>query len=225
VIALLAGFSVAFAFHVRIIHWLNGPLPPNLKPTTLGVAEPFLTSMVISLWVGLALAFPVVLWQLWAFMAPAFQEHTQRMLVGFVLFATVLLCGGLVFGYFIALPAAVHFLTNYDQGLYDIQIRASSYYSFALMSLIAVGLVYELPIFVLALVRLRVLSSAKLRRNRRIGYVAMAALAVALPGVDPVTTAFEMVPLIALFELSIWLSVAFEKRWLVQAELRAATGQ
>jgi len=213
VIALLAGFSVAFAFHVRIIHWLNGPLPPHLKPTTLGVAEPFLTSMVISLWVGLALAFPVILWQLWAFMAPAFQEHTQRMLVGFVLFATVLLCGGLVFGYFIALPAAVHFLTNYDSELYNTQIRAKDYYSFVLLVLAAVGVVFELPIFILAMVRIGILTTAKLRRNRRIGYVAVAALAVALPGVDPVTTMLEMVPLMILFEISIWLSVLFERRW------------
>jgi sec-independent protein translocase protein TatC len=213
VIALLAGFSVAFAFHVRIIHWLNGPLPPHLKPTTLGVAEPFLTSMVISLWVGLALAFPVVLWQLWAFMAPAFQEHTQRMLVGFVLFATVLLCGGLVFGYFIALPAAVHFLTNYDSSLYNTQIRAKDYYSFVLLVLAAVGVVFELPIFILAMVRIGILTTAKLRRNRRIGYVVVAAVAVALPGVDPVTTMLEMIPLMILFELSIWLSVLFERRW------------
>jgi sec-independent protein translocase protein TatC len=212
-IALAAGFSVAFAFHVRIIHWLNGPLPAHLKPTTLGVAEPFLTSMVISLWVGLALAFPFILWQLWAFMAPAFQEHTQRMLIGFVLFATVLLCGGLVFGYFIALPAAVHFLTNYDSELYNTQIRAKDYYSFVLLVLAAVGVVFELPIFVLAMVRIGILTTAKLRRNRRIGYVIVAAVAVALPGVDPVTTMLEMVPLMILFEISIWLSVLFERRW------------
>jgi sec-independent protein translocase protein TatC len=169
--------------------------------------------MVISLWVGLALAFPVVLWQLWAFMAPAFQEHTQRMLVGFVLFATVLLCGGLVFGYFIALPAAVHFLTNYDSSLYNTQIRAKDYYSFVLLVLAAVGVVFELPIFILAMVRIGILTTAKLRRNRRIGYVVVAAVAVALPGVDPVTTMLEMIPLMILFELSIWLSVLFERRW------------
>jgi sec-independent protein translocase protein TatC len=225
-LALAGGFAVAYGFHHELIHWLNQPLPAGRRhPVTFGVAEPFMTSVKVSLYAGFALALPVILWQLWAFLAPAVDRNTQRTILGFVVFATGLFAIGVAFAYKVALPAAVHFLTNYDQGLYDIQIRASSYYSFALMSLIAVGLVYELPIFVLALVRLRVLTSAKLRRNRRIGYVAMAALAVALPGVDPVTTAFEMVPLIALFELSIWLSVAFERRWLVQAELRAATGQ
>jgi sec-independent protein translocase protein TatC len=224
-IALAVGFGVAFAFHVRIIHWLNGPLPDKLKPTTLGVAEPFLTSMVVSLWVGFAIAFPIILWQLWGFLAPAFQEHTQRMLVGFVLFATVLLAGGLVFGYFIALPAAVHFLTNYDSSLYNTQIRAKDYYSFVLLVLAAVGVVFELPIFVLAMVRIGILTTAKLRRNRRIGYVIVAAVAVALPGVDPVTTLLEMAPLMILFECSIWLSVFFEKRWKSREAAREAAFQ
>jgi len=224
-IALCVGFGVAFAFHVRIIHWLNGPLPKHLKPTTLGVAEPFLTSMVISLWVGLAIAFPVILWQLWAFLAPAFQEHTQRQLIGFVVFASVLLAGGLVFGYFVALPAAVHFLTSYDSELYNTQIRAKDYYSFVLLVLAAVGVVFELPLFVLAMVRIGILTTAKLRRNRRIGYVIVAAVAVALPGVDPVTTLLEMAPLMILFECSIWLSVLFEKRWRARAEAQEAAFQ
>jgi sec-independent protein translocase protein TatC len=212
-LAIIVGFSVAYAFHVRLIHWLNGPLPSRFKPTTLGVAEPFLTSVVVSVWVGFALAFPVVLWQVWSFLAPAFHEHTQRTLVGFVAFSSLLLAGGLVFGYFVALPAAVHFLTNYDNQLYRVQIRAKDYYSFVLLVLAAVGVVFELPIFVLALVRIGVLTTAKLRRNRRIGYVIVAAVAVALPGVDPVTTLMEMGPLMVLFELSIWLSVFFERRW------------
>ncbi len=212
-IAVAVGFSVAYAFHDTLIRWLNAPLADGVKPTTLSVAEPFLTSVVISLWVGFAVAFPVVLWQLWAFLAPAFREHTQRVLVGFVAFASVLLAGGLVFAYYVALPAAVHFLTNFDKDLYNIQIRARDYYSFVLLVLAAVGVVFELPIFVLALVRLGVLTTAKLRRNRRIGYVVVAAVAVALPGIDPVTTMMEMAPLFVLFELSIWLAVFFERRW------------
>jgi sec-independent protein translocase protein TatC len=226
VLALASGFAVAYGFHHELINWLNQPLPAGRRhPVTFGVAEPFTTSIKVSFYAGFALALPVILWQLWAFLAPAVDRQTQRAIRGFVVFATVLFVIGVGFAYKIALPAAVHFLTNYDKAIYDIQIRASSYYSFALLSLIAVGLVYELPIFVLALVRLKVLSAAKLRRNRKIGYVAMAGLAVALPGVDPITTAFEMLPLFALFELSIWLSVVFERRWELRATLRAAMDQ
>lgn len=213
-VALAAGFAVSYGFHHQLLHWLNQPLPAGRrKPVTFGVTEPFMTSLKVSLYAGFALALPVILWQIWAYLAPAFRKDTERALLGFVAVATLLFAVGVGFGYTVALPAAVHFLTSYDASVYNIQVRASSYYSFALLSLLAVGLVFELPIFILALVRLGITSAAKLRRNRRIGYATMAALAVALPGVDPVTTAFEMVPLMLLFECSIWLSVAFERRW------------
>jgi sec-independent protein translocase protein TatC len=106
----------------------------------------------------------------------------------------------------------VKFLTHYDDNHYNVQIRARDYLSFASMVMIAVVVVFEVPIFILALVRLGLLSSRKLRKNRRIGYAIMAALAVALPGVDPVTTILEMVPLMLLFEASIWLSVLVDQR-------------
>jgi len=220
-IALAAGFALGYGFHHQLINWLNQALPAHhRKPVTLGVTEPFMTSLKISLYAGFAIALPVILWQVWSFLAPAVRKGVERSIFGFVAFATLLFAAGVAFGHEIALPAAVHFLTNYDSGVYDIQIRASSYYSFALLSILAVGLVFELPVFILGLVRFRVLTAAKLRRNRRIGYVTMAALAVALPGVDPVTTMFEMAPLMLLFEGSIWLAVIFERRW--QTELSTA---
>jgi sec-independent protein translocase protein TatC len=213
-LALIAGVATAYVFHHRLLDWLNGPLPlHHHRPVTFGVTEPFMTSLKVSLYAGFALALPVILWQLWAFLAPALPRHSGRILFAFVTSATGLFAAGVAFGYAVALPAAIRFLTNYDSHVYNIQIRASSYYSFALLSLVAVGIVFELPIFILALVRLGVLTATKLRRNRRIGYVAMAALAVALPGVDPVTTVFEMLPLMLLFEASIWLAVTFERRW------------
>jgi sec-independent protein translocase protein TatC len=216
-VALAAGFGVAYAFHGRLIDWLNAGLPPeHRKPITLGVAEPFTTSLKVSLAAGLALAAPIILWQLWGFFAPALRKDIKRRLAGSVIAATSLLAAGIAFGYKVALPAATHFLTNYDSSIYDIQIRASSYYSFALLVLFSVGVVFELPVFILALVRLGITSSARLRRNRRLGYVIVAAVAVALPGVDPVTTLFEMAPLMLLFEGSIWLSVLFERRWHAQ---------
>jgi sec-independent protein translocase protein TatC len=222
-VALAAGFGVAYGFHHQLIDWLNQPLPPGRrKPVTFGIAEPFMTSLKVSLCAGFALALPIVLWQVWAFLAPAVRRSTERVLVGFVAFASILFAAGVAFGYEIALPAAVRFLTNYDSTIYNIQIRASSYYSFAVLVLLSVGIVFELPIFMLTLVRLGITSSTKLRRNRRIGYVAMAALAVALPGVDPVTTVFEMAPLMALYEASIWLAVFFEKRWRLAVQVGAA---
>lgn len=211
--ALAGGFTVAYAVHGRILAWLEAALPPeHRKLVTYGVAEPFTTSIKVSLYAGLALALPVILWQVWAYLAPAFEERIQRTIVSLVGLATALLVAGVAFGYRVALPAAARFLTNYDDNLYDIQVRAADYVSFALVVLLAVGLVFELPVFILALTRIGIVSTDKLRRNRRIGYAAMAGLAVALPGVDPVTTAFEMAPLILLYEASIWLSVLLDRR-------------
>lgn len=211
--SLAVAFAVAFAFHERIVVWLTRPLPEGRQIVTLGVTEPFFTSIKVSLYAAFALALPVILYQLWSFLAPAVEESVQRVVSVFVLIATALFAGGLAFGYYVVLPRAVEFLTTYDSELYDIQIRASYYYSFVSFALVGMALIFELPIFVLVLVRLRVLTSDRLRRNRRLGIFLMVLVAVLLPTVDPVSLAFEVVPLLLLFEASIWLAVFMERRW------------
>jgi sec-independent protein translocase protein TatC len=223
-LALAIGFAVAYAFRGHILHWLNDPLPRRLdKPVTFGVAEPFLTSMWVALWSGFLLALPAVVWQIWGFFAPAFQPHYQRTMTTMVLFATALAAGGVLFGYFLALPAAVHFLTNYDSAHYTILLRAKDYYSFCVQVLAAVAVVFELPVVVAGLVTLRVLSSRRLRRQWRIGLAACAVIAVALPGVDPVTTTLEMIPLFLLYGLSILIAVAIERGRARHESLASAT--
>jgi sec-independent protein translocase protein TatC len=211
--ALVVGFVIAFVFHHHLLDWLNAPLPEQRgNPITLGVAEPFLTAVKVSMLAALGLALPVILWQLWSFLAPAVEPHAERTVLVFTFVATLLLVAGVAFGYWVVLPKAVHFLTNFDQSEFNIQIRAREYYGFVMTVLLAVGLVFELPIFMLALVRLDVVSTATLRRNRRLGYFIVAVIAVLLPGIDPVTTTLEMVPLLALYEGSIWLAVLVERR-------------
>src|ERR671937_837559 len=123
-----------------------------------------------------------------------FHKPVTFVVVALSAVAALLAAGGLVFGYVVALPAAVHFLTNYDQAHYRIFIRARDYYGFASLVLLAVAVVFEVQLVVLGMVRIGFVSAQTLRRKWRHGLVAMAALAVALPGVDPVTTTFEMVP-------------------------------
>ena len=213
IVAIVPLFALTFAFHEQIMEWLIGPLPDDKKLVTLGVTEPFTTSVKVSMIAALALALPVVLWQAWAFFAPAVQPHFERVILVLVVFATVLFVIGVAFMYTIVLPRALDFLTSYDANIYDIQIRASYYYTFAAMTLLAGGLAFLMPIFILGLVRLRVLTSGRLRANRRIAYVALLMFAILLPTVDPVSLAFETIPLLILFEMSIWLSVFMERRW------------
>jgi sec-independent protein translocase protein TatC len=113
----------------------------------------------------------------------------------------------------VVLPRALGFLTEYNAEFFQVEIRASYYYSFVALAVFATGLAFQMPIFILALVRLRVLTAEKLRRNRRVGIVAMLVFAVLLPTVDPVSLALEVIPLLILFELSIWLSTLMERRW------------
>jgi sec-independent protein translocase protein TatC len=211
--ALVVAFAGAYVFQEQILSWLEGPLPEGKKLITLSVTEPFFTTVKVVFITAIAVALPVLLWQLWSFLAPAFEEHAQRIVAVFVVIATGLFAGGVAFGYYVILPRALDFLTNYNDDLFNIQVRASYYYSFVSYSLLAVGLVFNLPIFVLALVRLGVLTSATIRRNRRIGIAIVVVAAALLPTVDPISLLFETVPLLILFEASIWMSVFFERRW------------
>jgi sec-independent protein translocase protein TatC len=210
--AIALGTVVAFVFHGHVLDWLNRPLPPHFKPVTLGVAEPFTITITVSLYAGFVLALPVVLWQLWLFFAPAVDPSSERKVLGLALFSLVLAGGGVAFGYWILLPRAVHFLTNYDNQHFQHLVQARPYYNFIVTVLVGIVLVFQTPLVVLGLVYLGVLSSRTLRRQRRMGYLITAAIALALPGPDPVTTFLELLPMWALFEGSIWLAFFFERR-------------
>ena len=213
ILAIVPAFALAYAFHSELIRRLMDLVPEGTPIVTLGVTEPFTTSLKVSFYAAIALVLPIILWQVWAFLAPAVGDDTQRVLGIFVVLATGLFVTGVAFCYTIVLPKALSFLVDYDSELYTEQIRASYFLSFVTLTLLAFGIAFEMPIFVLALVRLGVLSADRLRRNRRIGYVAMLAFAILLPTVDPVSLVLEVAPLLVLYELSIWIAVVMERRW------------
>ena len=212
-IAIVPAFAIAYVFHDELIERLKGLLPEGTPLVTLGVTEPFTTSLKVSFYVAIALVLPILLWQIWAFLAPAVGDDTQRVIGAFVVFATFLFATGVAFCSVIVLPKALTFLVDYDSELYQEQIRASYYLSCVTLTLLAFGIAFQMPIFSLGLVRLGVLTSERLRRNRRIGYVLMLAFAILLPTVDPVSLVLEAVPLLVLLEASIWISVFMERRW------------
>src|SRR3954452_22256202 len=210
---LIVGFVVAYAFHKHLVHWLRlAPPEGDRHLTTLTIGEPFMTSLWLSVYAGFIVALPVIIWQAWAFFLPAFDASHERMLRLFVVIATALLVVGLAFGYYIALPNAAHFLTNYDKSQYTTLIRARDFIGFSAKVLVAMAIVFELPLFVIGLTRIGILTTRQLRRSRRIRYFAVCCVGVALPGVDPVTTTIETIPLLVLYEASIWVAVLLERR-------------
>jgi sec-independent protein translocase protein TatC len=211
--AVLVGFVVAYIFHQRLIHYLELELPKGHRHlTTLTIGEPFMTSLWLSFYAGFLVAIPVILWQIWAFFLPAFDAAHERMLRILVFVSGVLLLIGLAFGYWFALPKAASFLANYDKAQYTTLIRARDYIGFAAKVLVAMAIVFQLPLFVIGLTRIGILSTGKLRRSRRVGYFIVCCVGVALPGVDPITTALETIPLLVLYEASIWAAVLLDRR-------------
>jgi sec-independent protein translocase protein TatC len=211
--ALLLATVVAFFFHAHLLDWLNRPLPANHRRlAALGVAEPFTVTLTVCVYAGLVLALPVLLWQLWSFLAPAFEPNIERKVLALVAAATALAACGVAFSYFIVLPRAVHWLTSFDSKHFVHLVAAKAYYSFVVTIMLGMTLVFELPLVVLGLVVIGVLSSRTLRKNRRIGYFIVAVVALGLPGPDLYTTLLELLPMWALFEGSIWLAVLVERR-------------
>jgi sec-independent protein translocase protein TatC len=212
-IAIAPAFVLTYAFHRTLIGWLKELLPEGTQLVTLGVTEPFTTSVKVAFYAAIGIVLPLLVWQAWAFFAPALSSRMQRALTTFVFFSTALFAGGVAFAYFILLPRALDFLVGFDEELYSEQVRASYFLSFVSVMLLATGIAFQMPIFILGLVRTGVVSAATLRKNRRLGIVAMVCFAILLPTVDPVSLAFETLPLIVLFEISIQLAAIMEKRW------------
>jgi sec-independent protein translocase protein TatC len=200
--------------HEHLINLLKDILPaaPRRNFTTLTVGESFMMAIWVSIYFAILCSLPIIFWQFWSFFVPAVDKAHAKLIKWFVLLAGALMATGVVFGYYIVLPAATTFLTNYDSDLYIQQIHARPFLTFCVSVLVAMGIVFELPLFVVGLTRLGIVKTEKLRKGRRLGYFLVACLVVALPGVDPVTVMLEAIPMFILFELSIWLSVLLDRR-------------
>src|SRR3954447_4659090 len=209
----ISAFAVAFTFcfwqNGRLLDIANAPLPGDRTPITFGVAEPFTTTVTVSAYAAIVISLPVILYQAYAYMLPALADRERRVIVPFLVMVPVLFCAGAVFGYFVVLPAATKFLLNFNQSQFNIQIRAKDYYSFFTTTVGAMGLIFQLPVGILAVTRLGIVTPKQLARNRRYAYLVIAVVAAALPGTDPVSMLLEMVPLIVLFEASLIVARVF----------------
>ena len=189
--------------------------PRNTKrlPVTLGVTEPFVTTFTVAGYAALLLALPFLLYQAYAFVLPAFSPREKKVALPLMLMVPALFLSGVAFGYFVALPRAIHFLLTFNDGNFDILIRATDYYKFAIVLIALIGLLFQIPVGVLAVTRLGIISARQLAKSR--GYVILGiavVAAVATPTPDPVTMLIAMAPLVGLFELSVLLARILERR-------------
>jgi sec-independent protein translocase protein TatC len=210
IVVSIVAYSVAFALcfwqNDRLLDIANAPLPGDRTPITFGVAEPFTTTVTIVAYAALVISLPVILYQAYAFILPGLTNREKRVIVPFLMGVPVLFVAGVVFGYFVVLPAATKFLLNFNNSQFNIQIRAKDYYSFFTLTLGVMGLIFQLPIGILAVTRLGIVTPQQLTENRRYAYIVLLIVAMLLPGTDPVTMLIEAVPLILLYELSVLLA-------------------
>ncbi|MFN8152482.1 MAG: twin-arginine translocase subunit TatC [Solirubrobacterales bacterium] len=206
---LLGATVLCFWQNHAILAIANAPLPDGTEPITLSPAEPFMTTLTVVLYSAVLLTMPFLLWQVYAFVLPAISASERKTITPMLVMIPVLFVCGVVFAYFVVVPAAIKFLLNFNDDQFSIQIRAREYYGFFSMSLLSVGLLFQIPVGILAITRLGLVTPQTLARNRRYAILVCAVLAMLLPGTDPVTMLVSMAPLVVLFEISLLLA-----RWL-----------
>ena len=200
-------FAVCFWQSQLILDIATAPLPEvNQDLLVLAPTEAFMTTVTVCAYTAIIISAPLISYQLFAYILPAFSPRERKAILPLLFGIPVLFIIGVVFAYFIILPAAINFLLNFGGNNFNTELRAREYYSFFSTTLLAGGFVFEIPIVIMALVKLRIVSVAQLRSNRRYAYLVLAVIAAALPGVDPLSMIIELLPLLLLYELSIFLA-------------------
>jgi sec-independent protein translocase protein TatC len=208
-IALAIAFAFCFWQSSLILDIAANPLPEaDQALVVLAPTEAFMTTVTVCMYAAIIVAAPFISYQIFAYVLPAFSPRERRVVMPMVFAIPMLFLAGVVFSYFIILPAAINFLLGFNGEQFSTELRAREYYSFFSTTLIAGGVVFQLPVILLALVRLNIVTVTQLRTKRKYAYLIIAVVAAALPGVDPISMLIEMVPLLLLYELSILLARA-----------------
>jgi sec-independent protein translocase protein TatC len=185
--------------------------PTGDRPVTLGIGEPFTTTVTVTAIFALILSLPVILLQVYGFFMPAFDPEQRRRMLPIAAAIPVLFAAGVAFGYAIVLPAALHFFQNFNSDEFNVLVQASQYYKFAATTVLAMGLLFQIPVAILAVTRADLVTPRQLRRHRRYAILACGLVAAVIPG-DAVTMLLETVPLYLLFEASVLLASISERR-------------
>jgi sec-independent protein translocase protein TatC len=185
--------------------------PQGDHPVTLGIGEPFTSTLMVTLMFALILALPVLLLQAYGFLMPAFDRRQRRRMLPVTLAIPVLFAVGVIFGYLVVLPASLHFFENFNSDQFNVLVQASQYYKFAATILLAMGLLFQVPVGIIAVTRAGLITPRQLRRHRRWAVLACCAVAAIIPG-DVITMLLETLPLYLLFELSVLIASLSERR-------------
>jgi sec-independent protein translocase protein TatC len=185
--------------------------PTGDRPVTLGIGEPFTTTITVTFTFALILSLPVLLLQAYGFFMPAFEPSQRRRMLPISFAIPVLFIAGVAFGYLVVLPAALHFFQNFNSGEFNVLVQASQYYKFAATVLLAMGLLFQIPVAIMAVTSAGLVTPRQLRRNRRYALLACGLVAAVLPG-DAITMLLETLPLYVLFELSVLIASIAERR-------------
>lgn len=179
--------------------------PTGDKPVTLGIGEPFFTTVTVTLIFALILSLPVLLLQAYGFFIPAFEPAQRRRMLPIMFSIPLLFVVGVAFGYLVVLPASLHFFQNFNSAQFNVLVQASQYYQFAATILLAMGLLFQVPLAILAVTTAGIVTPKQLRHNRRYAVLACGLVAAVLPG-DAITMLLETLPLYVLFEFGVLIS-------------------
>jgi sec-independent protein translocase protein TatC len=207
----------------QFLHAIPKKAQPQVKPITIGIGEPFTTTLTVAFYFALLFSLPVLIYQAYAFVIPALNPTEKRVALPVMAAAPVLFAIGVVFTYVVVLPGAVHFLQGFNSGEFDILVQAKAYYTFEILTMLGIGLAFQLPLGLLGLDAIGAINAKTLTRNWRYCVVIIAVIAAALPGADPVTTGLEMLPLVLLYLASIVLLVIADRRAAARASTELAT--
>ena len=225
--AVCAGVVAAFVLLVQVdvIRILEAPILPYLNGGQLVFThpgDPFRIVMSASFLLGTILALPVILYHVWSFLSPALYAHEKRVMVPVLVGAIALFLCGVALSFWLVLPLTLRFLLNFQAGSLTPMITAGDYFGFAISMSLAFGLVFELPILILALTALGIVNARMLGTFRRYALVGCVVVgAFITPGQDPYSLAAVAVPLYLLYEVSVFLA-AFVERGRRRREARAA---
>jgi sec-independent protein translocase protein TatC len=210
IVAFAVAFALCFWQDALMLDIANWPLPSDRdQPITFSPTEPFFTTVEVSAYGAAILALPVILYQVYAFVIPAFSPQEKRSVFPYLIAMPFLFLAGVAFAYFVVMPAAISFLLSFNETEFNIEVRAKEYYGFLGIMVVVLGLLFQMPIALLSVCRLGVITPDQLAKNRRYAILAISIVAAALPGGDPASMILIMIPLVLLYEASVLLAKRF----------------